>query len=332
MEFKGLFSRKNKRPDSEALDRFLESHAGENNCGRSSAPFSSKKAESDYQKLVELWEELEDYPAELDPNLDLNIQQRPKDKYPLRTSMPRLAVAASVVVALSLLFLPFTANNVKEYQTDRGERMQVALDDGSTIQINSASKVSVIYSAKSRLVKVEQGEALFDVAKDKDRMFVVSTNRGFVEAIGTRFNVNLINRNLIVSVTEGKVLVSNGEEELAERAAEIAVAGEQVRVDAKGAIDSVRQVNLEQVLAWVDDKIIFHGESLERAVEQINRYSKHRITILDARLKDLPVYGVFNVGDYEGFLSGLEKSYELNAVKGADNLTYLAYRAKSASD
>jgi len=272
-----------------------------------------------------LWDELAFYPAELDPQLS-EILQAPLTPQPAWFQPSAFATAAMLLIAVGAwLLLPLQASNTQTYQTTRGERMVVNLADGSVMQINSGSVVWVQLDEHQRHINIHRGEALFDVFRDEQRRFVVQTPNGRVEALGTRFNVNLYQEELIVTVAEGRVLVSN-EMQASSRGSEVATQGQQVTVSPGGHISSERPASLQPALAWVEGKVIFRGETLQQAIEQVNRHSKHRVSIIDTRIASLPVYGVFNLGDSLGFLSALEKSYNIHAMRESVDLTYLAYR------
>jgi len=313
------------RPDKIALRRFVvEDHTISDSQGYDNS--LNYKTKDDYHQLEALWSALESYPAELDPLLDWSALKNSK-KAPSRYRKTLFAVAASIVVVLSLL-LSMLKPATDYYQTGRGEQHLVELVDGTELRLNSLSRVVVSYNNKLRQVKIERGEAFFKVAKDPSRKFIVDTEKGLVEAIGTQFNVNLLQRALIVTVTEGEGLVSNYRKEAAERAAEIVVAGQQIAVNSDGKITNREPENLQSTLAWIDRKLIFTGQELEQAVEQVNRHNKQRILILDARLQKLPIYGVFNTGDNDGFLSALEKAYQLKAIDSVTGEIYLVYRGR----
>ncbi len=105
--------------------------------------------------------------------------------------------------------------------------------------------------------------------------------------------------------------------------AQIAVEGEQVSIDPSGTMQAVKKTDVEKIVAWTRGKLIFSGESLREAIEKVNRYSKHRIDLRDAELKELPLYGVFNAGDTAGFISALEQTYRLRAIEISKNRTLL---------
>lgn len=286
----------------------------------------SDSAAKDQLAYGGLWDKLGLYPAELDPRL-IDVMSGSPTRKPFSTPRFVWALAASLVMAvgtwmwMSSLTVPGLL-----YETNRGERIVVNLSDGSSMHVNSDSQVKVSFDGVERIVNVIQGEALFDVKKDAKRKFIVNTHRGSAEAIGTQFNVNLYSDTLIVTIAEGKVLVSNNIDSSASQAAEMRQHGYQIVVEPNGQISSQQLDSLLPSMAWTEGKIMFSGESLDRAIKQVNRYSQHHISILDARLRKLHIYGVFNTGDYLGFLAALEKTYNIEVTQHSVELTYLVFR------
>jgi transmembrane sensor len=274
----------------------------------------------------DLWDMLGLYPAELDPLL-IEVMSGSPVRKPLGARRFVWALAASLVMAVGTWLWILTPSEPSVvYETNRGERIVVNLSDGSSMHVNSDSRVKVSFNSVSRIVNVITGEALFDVRKDAARKFIVTTDRGSAAAVGTQFNVNLYSGTLIVTIAEGTVLVSNDIESSAAQAAEMAHHGYQVSVEPDGQIRSQRLDSLLPSIAWTEGKIMFSGESLDQAIRQVNRYSLHRISILDARLRKLRIYGVFNTGDYLGFLAALKKTYNIDVTQHSAELTYLVFR------
>ena len=144
--------------------------------------------------------------------------------------------------------------------------------------------------------------------------------------LGTRFNVNLLVDKSIITVVEGKIVIGNISSKKSEKFNQIAIDGQQITIDSKGNISSVILKDVGPVVSWTDNKLIFSGESLEVTLNKINRYAiKKRIEVRDDRLRTLPIYGVFNIGDTRGFLAALEKTYPVHQVSRAPNLTELVY-------
>ena len=119
-----------------------------------------------------------------------------------------LAVAATVVlIVATAIVLPHIRGQIIE--TERGERRQVVLSDGSVLQLDSKTRLRVKYADEVRQVFLEHGRALFHVAKNAHRPFLVRTDGTTVRAVGTVFGVEDQAQGVIVTVVEGKVAVTS---------------------------------------------------------------------------------------------------------------------------
>src|SRR5690606_6030511 len=88
----------------------------------------------------------------------------------------------------------------EEYITYVGEQRLVQLEDGSQVRLNTNTRIQVSYSRQTRRIDLLQGEAYFDVSKDPQRPFEVIANHSIVRALGTEFNVSLLNSAVAVDV------------------------------------------------------------------------------------------------------------------------------------
>jgi transmembrane sensor len=95
----------------------------------------------------------------------------------------KFAVTVSVVVACVGATLLGWSNFGSRYATGVGEQRFIALSDGSSVEINSRSKIRVRYSAHERAVELLEGQALFQVAGDHTRPFIVSAGGTRVRAL-----------------------------------------------------------------------------------------------------------------------------------------------------
>jgi transmembrane sensor len=119
------------------------------------------------------------------------------------TMAAALLIALSGVTAVILL----SGHNAM-IQTERGERREVALDDGSVVQVDPETRLRVKYEEHVRRVVLERGRALFHVAKNTERPFLVEAKDTTVRAVGTAFAVERQeNQSILVTVAEGKVAV-----------------------------------------------------------------------------------------------------------------------------
>jgi transmembrane sensor len=124
-------------------------------------------------------------------------------------SRRRALLATAATLLLTVLGVSghfYAARNV--YSTAIGEQRSILLSDGSTIDLNARSRVRVRLDKYGRHVDLIEGQALFRVAKDKKRPFIVASNGTRVRAVGTQFDINQRKGGLIVTVVEGTVAVS----------------------------------------------------------------------------------------------------------------------------
>jgi len=127
-----------------------------------------------------------------------------------RTAHPRrrfLAAAFCAVVLVIAGAVWWQAERFPSYATDVGERLSITLADGSTVDLNARSRLRVEFSKEERRVELIDGQALFQVAKDKNRPFTVSSGDAVVRAVGTQFDVLRKPTGTTVTVLEGRVAV-----------------------------------------------------------------------------------------------------------------------------
>ncbi len=218
------------------------------------------------------------------------------------------AAAASVAaVAVTLPALGPLSGLYADHATAVGDRKRVALADGSVVVLNTATAVSVDYSAKERRVVLHDGEALFEVAKDADRPFIVVAGDVEVKAIGTAFVVRLKRVFENVTVSEGTVEVKMGATTGKSWPPIRVVAGQQLDVSGGDGF-RLRAVDTDAATAWQRGKLIFNRRPLESVVAELQRYRAGRIVILGDRLKTLEVTGVFDLDDTDRILRTIEET------------------------
>src|SRR5262249_47734052 len=143
-----------------------------------------------------------------------------------------------------------------------------------------------------------RGEAVFDVAHDRARPFIVEAADRRVRAVGTRFSVRLAAHDLSVLVTEGVVSVAETPQAAPGARRAIAptrvAAGERFDLSA-GAVQvaSLSATEIERHLTWRSGMLQFDGQTLSEAVEEVSRYTGARFTISDPQVRDLRVWAYF---------------------------------------
>jgi len=228
-----------------------------------------------------------------------------------RRHQVRYAVAAAVVLtflaAAITAWMGWGANPT--YRTDIGEQRSIALPDGSTVDMNSRSQVRIRFSERERTVDLVAGQALFEVAKDTARPFIVRSNDTQVAAVGTRFDVYRKGARTIVTVVEGRVAVVAPQTDFnqssgsgaalivgreAPRADALYVsAGEQLTVSPQAPAAPAR-VDVGTATAWMQRKLVFDATPLRLVAEEFNRYNRRTLVIEGDDLGAVGISGVYS--------------------------------------
>ncbi|MDZ4373544.1 MAG: FecR domain-containing protein, partial [Phenylobacterium sp.] len=206
------------------------------------------------------------------------------------------------------------------HATRKGETKVVSLGDGSVITLNTETRLEVRYAHDGRRVHLLEGEALFDVAQDHDRPFVVTARGADVRAVGTSFTVsNLRSAPVEVLVREGIVEVARAD--LPQQPPARLVANSRAilaRDTAAVAVAHVDNTELGSEMAWTDGRIVFRGETLAAAAARFGRYSDIGIIVVDPELGAERVAGVFNATDPVGFAQSVALSLNARVEITAD--------------
>jgi transmembrane sensor len=211
---------------------------------------------------------------------------------------PRLgfAFAASLIVAVGIAWTML--RQPEQYMTAFGEQRSVMLADGTRVTLNTASKIEVELGEKHRLVRLVQGEALFEVAHDAAKPFDVSAGNATVRAVGTQFNVDARPQQTTITVVEGRVAFITGK-------APVLIAGDRLVVNSAGTATLNHGINVSATLAWTRHQLVFEHRALGKVAAEFNRYNRGRITIESASLRAQEVTGVFQSNDPASFVAFL---------------------------
>lgn len=260
----------------------------------------------------------------------------------------RVAAAAAVVgvaVAIAYAVVPMfrdgpaanpgmimrAATEGGAFRTAVGERSNITLSDGSSVVLNTNSRIEVRYTAERRNVRLLAGQAWFQVAKNPQRPFVVEAGDQRVTALGTAFDVRMDSRASVqVTLAEGKVSVEPILSPLARLISpppvpELLLAGEALIVSEDAPVEKVK-ADLTKVVSWREGQVVFDNDTLATAIAEINRYSATRIELADPSLGQLRVSGVFKAGQSESFVETVTGHYPLQIASRDESRILLTAR------
>ena len=225
------------------------------------------------------------------------------DEQPSAPQLGRRGFLAASVAGLAAALIGYSAldNGPDTIATALGEVRRVPLADGSIASVNTASRVAFAMQDTRRDVKLEEGEAWFQVAHDPAAPFTVEAGSVRVRAVGTAFSVRRVPGGAQVHVTEGRVETwLAGSEALRQRVP----AGASAFIDEASATPPrvvADEGGAERQLAWRSGQLIFSGDTLADAAAEFNRYNKVKVRIADPQLAGERFVGRFRTNEPDAF-------------------------------
>jgi transmembrane sensor len=225
------------------------------------------------------------------------------------------AMAASVVLAV-MIGVWYVRTSEPSYRTPVGGVASVPMTDGSTITLNTDSEIHVALDEHERHVRLDQGEAFFQVAKDPGRPFIVAVDGTRVIAVGTAFSVHRNGDEMSVAVTEGEVKIeSDAGRTLRVPAGNVARTGPDTSMVVPQAAS-----DLEAALSWRTGFLVFREMPLALAVGEFNRYNRRKIVIADDSIGSIRLSGKFRSTQHDAFIRLLEAGFPVRVQQAGDRV------------
>ncbi|WP_435276980.1 FecR family protein [Psychrobium sp. nBUS_13] len=273
----------------------------------------------------------------------MSVQEpRHKKRFAIAASISAMLVTSALMLTQQS-WLPATMGmagyQAQSFTTNVGQYDTLTLSDGSTVVLNTASKLIIDFTPEHRKLILESGEANFDVAKDPSRPFTVHVGDNTFTALGTVFNVQKNSEQAMeLVVTEGRVLVAQGDETLEDLAkaistnvgttgnATIVASGQKAQIapNVRAPIVQLPTQAIEKDLAWQQGMIIFEGESLTKALDEVSRYTATEFEIVDSSIADIKIAGFFKAGDIDGLMDSLHSNFNIQATYASPNTVLLS--------
>jgi transmembrane sensor len=295
-----------------------------------------------FERCTDTWQEVAGLSR---AQIQAAVSEQSRRKRSWRDRAGRAALAAAMLCCATVSAVILWPDQT--YRTDVGEQRSIILADGSRMALNTSTEVRVRLTRAQRSVTVKRGEALFEVAKDAARPFVVSVADAQVVATGTAFLVSSTppresaGEAFAVTLLEGQVVVqgSTGAVHGVLSAPVRMAPGERLRVGQspgtprqRPAQAQVDRPQLDQLLAWQRGFAILDYTPLPDAIADMNRYSKVQITLADSpALRSLRISGSYRTSDNEGFAQAVARLHGLVVTPREGGLELSASPADGAS-
>jgi transmembrane sensor len=250
---------------------------------------------------------------------DLRRLPVPRPSHSRRGWIVAGGMAAAATVALAVMPVGLLSAPAQTYTTAKGEHRTVTLADGTKVDLNAGTRMTVTLARHERRVSMPEGEAVFDVAHDAARPFLIAAGDRTVRVVGTRFDVRRREGQLSVTVDRGVVEVRPNEDA---RGRAFRLHPGQRLDHAEGAADAhVRAVAPADVYAWRTGRLIYRDQPLGDVVTDLNQQYARQITLEDPALAAIRFSGVLVLDDQDAVIRRLALLAPLRALPSARGVT-----------
>lgn len=240
-------------------------------------------------------------------------------KVPMRFSLfenwGRLWKPIALAFSLATVGL-FTVFNLQPegeiYTAGVGQYLAVTLVDGSVVELNTDTEISVSFTEDSRDLELLKGEVFFTVAADKDKPFTVSVAGATIQAVGTAFNIHrFTNQSAILTVVEGIVRVQEAAgSSVSSAQSKLLTVNEAMEIDSVLGL-SESHVSQLHATAWRQGLLLFDNTSINDAVEMLNRYMHQKVIVADDVSKSIKISGTFSSRQNKETLAAVAQALSL---------------------
>lgn len=245
-------------------------------------------------------------------------QAAPSPRRPLLRSLRVLPYAAAAMLLLSVgaggyQWWQQQPTFSQAYATARGQRLAVALPDGSKVELDTATQLHVTVYRQRREVRLAHGEALFRVQAKQGQPFDVLSGPLTVTVVGTQFSVrNTLEHDgqLRVAVQHGQVRVAGARQDLVDLRA-----GQGVSSDAGGRLSAIASLAPSSVAPWRDGRVTFDNVPLGVALAEFERYGDTGLVVRDAAVARLRIGGSFSLAQFDRFAAALPQLLPVHVVR-----------------
>lgn len=250
-----------------------------------------------------------------------------------RISAP-MAIAASLAVIFSATILyversprPSGSESAElvaqRVETRVGGHKIIPLNDGSRIELNTATSLRAAVTTESRDVWLDRGEAYFEVKHSDKVPFRVHAGTRTVTVLGTKFSVRRDRGKVIVSVVEGRVRIDEvnaGQKALSPTTTTITRGNIAIAENGSTYVAAQAPVLVEDSLAWRDGMLTFEQSTLGDVVAEFNRYNQQKIVIVDPEVASIRVGGNFSASNVGGFTRFLRNTFGLTVENSGNEI------------
>ena len=289
-----------------------------------------------YERLLHIWDLSGDLASDQDIAALTRNALRPKEGIGFDRRWLGLAAAAlflAIVTLASIETLLLTTDEAQVLETAVGDRQTHLLVDGSSVTLNTGSRIIIDFDSTERHILLDFGEIYLEVAEDAARALTITAGDHAITVLGTKFSVRLSGDQLEIAVVEGRVAVSDDSIRFPRATQPTARFESESLILDSGAVATLSKDRetveddlgeVERLQSWRSGQVRFENQSLMGVISEVNRYSRVKILIEDSTIADLRISAVLNLDQVELLLSSLEDIHPIRVVRHPDRFVLVA--------
>lgn len=247
---------------------------------------------------------------------------------PRRVHAPRrvrrgwLRLGGAMTACTALMFVvAFLVDAPTAYATAKGEIRTLPLRDGSTVTLNTDTRIRLHDDASQPRIRVLQGEIYVQSEADAAHALIVEVDGRRVRAAHAAFYVSkLAGQPERVTVRDGRIELEGP----ANAPATVLASSQRVSLPAstRAALQptTLPAGEIDRQLAWREGKLAFHGESLAEAARTFSRYSDTQLVIDDPALAGKQVIGLYATNNPAGFARDAAKVLDARVERSGNRI------------
>jgi transmembrane sensor len=269
----------------------------------------------EYESFAQSWDDIDSL-----PQLTAMAKAKEVDRFMNKERSAKKVKNAAATISICIIVFFMSLAGIYQYQewqaspiaqiaslTEKAQITTSTLEDGTEVTLNANSNIEVTYYRNRRHVHLHHGEAIFKVAKDPNRPFVVETDTTIITVLGTRFAVNKLSQFVRVSVEHGQVRVESKNAS----DAKVLYKGDVVEVPNYQAI-KYRNYNAADYFKFASGVIVFNESDIHEIAEVLSRFRKDNIVVKGTSQERISA--VIDAKDTETFINTLPKIANLQVI------------------
>ncbi|RXK13264.1 siderophore-interacting protein [Halarcobacter mediterraneus] len=287
------------------------------------ADISHKEAYDDAKNIYSLFQNM---PKEYSKELSKKAHEGARRTKLIENFKPIISYAAVVMLIIVAFFNSYNYFIPSFEQTLVSENKNISkklLPDGSIVSLDIKTKMQIEYYKNKRVVSLSTGQAMFDVAKDKKRPFIIDSGKTRIEVLGTKFEVINLNDSTTIKVEEGVVKVGhifNKNKEA--QVIGLLKKGQEIQINNLGKVLNSGKTSISEIAPWRNKELIFNKTTIKEALNKFARYEDIQFSFKNSNIQNKLFSGKFYTYDLDKFLNSLEKIYPIK-IKKEENRVFI---------